>query len=82
MSFMSIPVIANDKNKPECIFFFIERFFNVETAFKRKKKRFYLQIIQFQRNCMLVTYKTDRNGRKLTQMTSKSQFPCCFNRLT
>ena len=37
MSFMSIPVIANDKNKPECIFFFIERFFNVETAIKRKK---------------------------------------------
>ena len=37
MSFTSIPVIANDKNKPECIFFFIERFFNVETAFKRKK---------------------------------------------
>ena len=47
MSFTSIPVIANDKNKPECIFFFIERFFNVETAFNRKKKRFYLQIIQF-----------------------------------
>ena len=37
MSFTSIPVIANDKNKPECIFFFIERFFNVETAIKRKK---------------------------------------------
>ena len=37
MSFKSIPVIANDKNKPECIFFFIERFFNVETAIKRKK---------------------------------------------
>ena len=38
MSFTSIPVIANDKNKPECIFyFFIESFFNVETAIKRKK---------------------------------------------
>ena len=38
MSFTSIPVIANDKNKPECIFyFFIERFFNVETAIKREK---------------------------------------------
>ena len=38
MSFKSIPEIANDKNKPECIFyFFIERFFNVETAIKRKK---------------------------------------------
>ena len=37
MSFTSIPVIANDKNKPECIFyFFIERLFNVETAIKRK----------------------------------------------
>ena len=39
MSFTSIPVIANDKNKPECIFYFfiVERFFNVETAIKRKK---------------------------------------------
>ena len=37
MLFTSIPVIANNKNKPECIIFFIERFFNVETAFKRKK---------------------------------------------
>ena len=38
MSFTSIPVIANDKNKPECIsYFFIERCFNVETAIKRKK---------------------------------------------
>ena len=37
MSFMSIPGMANDKNKPECIFFFIRRFFNVETAIKRKK---------------------------------------------
>ena len=39
MSFTSIPVITNDKNKPECIFyFFIEMFFNVETAIKWKKK--------------------------------------------
>ena len=30
---------------------------------------------------MLVTYITDRNGRK-TEMNSKSPFPCCFNRLT
>ena len=38
MSFMSIPVIANDKNKPECIFFsLLKCFFNVETAIKRKK---------------------------------------------
>ena len=38
MSFTSVSVIANDKNKQECIFyFFIERFFNVETAIKRKK---------------------------------------------
>ena len=38
MSFTSIPVIANDKNKPECIFYFsFERIFNVETAIKRKK---------------------------------------------
>ena len=38
MPFTSIPVIANDKNKPECIFFFIERLLNVETAIKRTKK--------------------------------------------
>ena len=38
MSFTSISVIANDTNKQECIFyFFIERFFNVETVIKRKK---------------------------------------------
>ena len=39
MSFTSIPVIANDKNKPERIFYFfiVERFFNVETAIKKKK---------------------------------------------
>ena len=37
MSFKSIPVIANDKNKLECIFFFIERFFNVENAIMREK---------------------------------------------
>ena len=47
MSFTSIPVIANDKNKPECIIFsLLKVFFNVETAIKRKK-RFYFQIIQF-----------------------------------
>ena len=37
MSFTSIPVIANDKNKPD-FFFFIEKFFNEETAIKRTKK--------------------------------------------
>ena len=38
MSFMSIPVIANDKSKPDCIFFsLLKGFFNVETAIKRKK---------------------------------------------
>ena len=64
MSFTSIPVIANDKNKPGCIIFYLLKvFFNVETAIKRKK-RFYFQIIQFQQNCMLVTYITERNGRK------------------
>ena len=46
MSFTSIPVIASDKNKPECIIFsLLKGFFNVETAIKRKK-RFYFQIIQ------------------------------------
>ena len=33
---MSLPVIANVKNKPECILSFIEFFF-VETATKRKQ---------------------------------------------
>ena len=38
MSVTSIPVIANDKNKPECILYFsVERFFNLETAIRRKK---------------------------------------------
>ena len=37
ISFTSLPVIANDKSKPERIFFFIEMFFNVETAIKTKK---------------------------------------------
>ena len=38
MSFTSIPVIAYDKNKPECIIFsLLKGFFNVETAIKRKK---------------------------------------------
>ena len=47
MSFTSIAVIANDKNKPECMFVsLLKCLFNVETAIKRKK-RFYLQIIQF-----------------------------------
>ena len=37
MSFTSIPVIANNKNKPECIFSLLKGFFNVKTATKRKK---------------------------------------------
>ena len=39
MSFTTIPVKANDKNKPECIIFSLLKgfFFNVETAIKRKK---------------------------------------------
>ena len=37
MSFTLIPVIAIDKNKPECIFFLYGKVFNVETAIKRKK---------------------------------------------
>ena len=36
MSFTGIPVIDNDKNKPECIFPSIEMFY-VETATKRKQ---------------------------------------------
>ena len=40
-SIASIPVIANDKNKPECIVFsLLKGFFNVETATKRKKMIF------------------------------------------
>ena len=38
MSFTSISVIDNDKNKPECIFSSIEMFFlYIETATKRKQ---------------------------------------------
>ena len=37
MSFTSIPVIANDKNKPECIFFFIEIFFLCRNYYQEKK---------------------------------------------
>ena len=37
MSFTPMPVIANDKNKPECIFSNTERFFYVETATKGNK---------------------------------------------
>ena len=33
---MPLPEIANDKNKPECIFFFSEKVCYVETAAKRK----------------------------------------------
>ena len=36
MSFTSMPVIANNKNKQECIFSLLKGFFNVETAIKRK----------------------------------------------
>ena len=37
LSFTSIPVIANDKDKPECIFPIVKCFFYVETATKRKQ---------------------------------------------
>ena len=47
LSFTSIPVIAHDKNKPECILFsLLKGFLNVETATTRNK-RFYFQIIHF-----------------------------------
>ena len=51
------------KTNQNVFFFFIKRLLNVETAIKRTKKQFYLQSMQFQRNCMLVTYITDRKGR-------------------
>ena len=35
--FTPIPVIANDKNKPECIFLILKCFFYLETATKRKQ---------------------------------------------
>ena len=38
MSFKSIPVIANDKNKSEFFFSSLKGFLNVETAIKREKK--------------------------------------------
>ena len=37
MSFTSIPVIASDKNKPECIFSSIEMYYFLETATERKQ---------------------------------------------
>ena len=37
MSFSSVPVIANDKNKPEFSFTYIVMFFYVETDTKRKQ---------------------------------------------
>ena len=37
MSFSSVPVIVNDKNKPECISSSFQMFFFVETATKRKQ---------------------------------------------
>ena len=62
MSFTSIPVIANAKNKPECIFSSTEMFLR-RNCYQKKTKPFYLQIIRFLRNFTLVTYITDRNGR-------------------
>ena len=55
MSFTSIPVIANDKNKSECIFssiemFFIQKlpqFFYVETATKRKQNDSFFKSYDF-----------------------------------
>ena len=61
MSFTSIPVIANDKNKPKCIFSSIESFY-VETAIKRKQNNSVFKSYGF--NDMLVTYITDRNDQK------------------
>ena len=37
MSFTSIPVIASDKNKPDCIFSSTGMYFYVETATERKQ---------------------------------------------
>ena len=36
ISFTPIPIMANDKNKPECIFLVLKCFY-VETAIKRKQ---------------------------------------------
>ena len=37
MLFTSIPVIANDKNKPECIFSILKGFFKCRNCFQEKK---------------------------------------------
>ena len=42
MSFTSITVIANDKDKPECIFLPLKCFFNVETATETKQNKMIL----------------------------------------
>ena len=49
MSFTSIPVIANDKTKPEYIFSSIEMFlfFYVETTTKRKQNNSVFQSYHF-----------------------------------
>ena len=47
MSFSSIPVIAYDKNKPECIFSCIEMFFYIETTTKRKQNDSIFQSYDF-----------------------------------
>ena len=47
MSFTSIPVIASDKNKPECIFSSIEMYYYLETAIKRKQNHFIFKLYEF-----------------------------------
>ena len=41
---MPLPEIANNKNKPECIFFILKSLLS-RNCYKKKVKRFYLQII-------------------------------------
>ena len=63
MSFTSIPVIANDKTKPEYIFSSIEMFlFFMSKLLPKENKTILSSNHTILSKCMLVTYTTDRNG--------------------
>ena len=79
ISYTSIPVIGNDKKQN--VLFLILKCFYVETATKRKQNDFIFKSYDLT-NCMLVTYITDRNGRKTDRNEFKVTVSLLFNRLT
>ena len=52
MSFMSVPVITNDENKPLCIFSSMEMFY-VETTTKRKQNDSIFKLYDFGLNIFI-----------------------------